>query len=141
MASEKSIDLNFNFDTEVPGPGDPNQYRNLAPGASISAAERLRNALRAERFEVYEETFAAISDLIGTLNFNPFTLAEADKDIGNMITDILRRIDTANERISTGGFPIRELYGRSVFRSYANQTPDSVAIIAHNASLSIHSGL
>lgn len=131
MATKK-LNLRFNFNSVTPSAGDPNQYDNLAPGAAITPEERLRHALRAERFEVYEETFGQLVNLIGILDFEDFTLSEANQNVGGMILDLLERINRTNDRISSGSFPTRELFGSGIFRSFANQTPDSTAIIGYN---------
>lgn len=127
--SSKKIELKFNFNNPTPQIGDPNKYKNLAPGVSLATSERLKNSMRAERFEVYEDTFKQIADLIGTVRFDEFNLATKDQNIGKTIESLLLKISQTNERIDSGSFPIDEIAGRSVMRSYGLQIPLSPAIV------------
>ncbi|RLC78570.1 MAG: hypothetical protein DRI61_09700, partial [Chloroflexi bacterium] len=127
--SKKKVELRFDFDSNTPKAGDPNQYQNLAPGNRLSQNERLRNSLRAERFEEYERTMGNIAQLIGEIDFSEMVLSEEDQTIGGAFLDVIDKIDRTNDRISAGSFPTREIFGQSVFRSFWNQTPESIAVI------------
>jgi hypothetical protein len=133
--SSKKVELKFNFNNPTPQIGDPNKYTNLAPGVSLATSERLKNSMRAERFEVYEDTFKQIADLIGTVRFDEFNLATKDQNIGKTIESLLLKISQTNERIDSGSFPIDEIAGRSVMRSYGLQIPLSPAIIDVNSDV------
>lgn len=134
--AKKKIDLLFNFGSEVPGPGDPNEYRNLAPGAKPALAEQLKNSLRAERFTTYEKTFKQISDLFGSIEFKDFNLASKDQNVGGVVEALRSGLAQANDRIDSGSFPVREVFGTGVFRSYEDLSPESTAIAHYEPKLS-----
>lgn len=134
--AKKKIDLLFNFGSEVPGPGDPNEYHNLAPGAKPSLGEQLKNSLRAERFTTYEKTFKQIADLLGSIEFKDFNLASKDQNVGGAIEALRSGLAQANDRIDSGSFPVREVFGTGVFRSFEALSPESTAIAHYEPRLS-----
>ena len=118
-----SIQLKFNFNSEIPSNGGPNQYENLAPGNKVlnNLTERLKNSLRAERFETYEATFKAIVDLIGYIDFKEYEFSLNEKTIGKILDDLLTKINSLAFKLKDGSFPIEEIYTPGIIRNYVTR--------------------
>lgn len=128
--SIKKIDLLFDFRNEIPQQGSNNVYKKLAPGAKVNKQEGLMQSLRAERFSEYERVFRELVSLIGPINFNEYNFEDKDKTIGNILTTLLARNINLTEKIQNGStFPIKEIIGIGVLRSFSNEVNDSSALL------------
>lgn len=128
--SIKKIDLLFDFRNEIPQQGSNNVYKQLAPGAKVQKQEGLMQSLRAERFSEYERVFRELVQLIGPINFNEYNFDEKDKTIGNILTTLLARNINLTEKIQNGStFPIKEIIGIGILRSFSNEVNNSSSLM------------
>lgn len=126
--AKKKIELFFNFASETPGPGDPNVYKDLAPGARLNPAEQRMHALHGPRFTTYEKTFKQVAQLLGEFDFDIYNLPAKNQNVAKALEALRQNIILQGERIDAGALPLKDIFDVGVIKSFDEQDPFSSAV-------------